>query len=67
MRKWISFPQSQGVASKQAHADFPEQAIYEREAGRSGFVACHAPYVPRKWAKQHKPSVTEWGCGEARG
>lgn len=37
MHKWITFPHREGVCSKQAHADFPEDAIYEREAGRSGF------------------------------
>ncbi|MDW1810129.1 homogentisate 1,2-dioxygenase, partial [Vibrio sp. Vb2362] len=37
MHKWITFPHREGVCSKQAHADFPEEAIYEREAGRSGF------------------------------
>lgn len=37
MHKWITFPHREGTCSRQAHADFPEQAIYEREAGRSGF------------------------------
>lgn len=36
MRKWISFPKSQGVSSKQAHADLPS-GTYERELGREGF------------------------------
>lgn len=36
MRKWISFPKSQGVSSKQAHADLP-RGTYERELGREGF------------------------------
>lgn len=39
MHKWITFPHREGTCSRQAHADFPEQAIYEREAGRSGFLA----------------------------
>ncbi|GAL16591.1 homogentisate 1,2-dioxygenase [Vibrio maritimus] len=37
MRKWPTFPHREGTYSKQAHADFPEEAIYEREAGREGF------------------------------
>jgi homogentisate 1,2-dioxygenase len=36
MRKWISFPRSEGKASRQAHADLPE-GTYEREMGREGF------------------------------
>ncbi len=36
MKKWISFPKVEGVASRQAHADLPE-GTYERELGRSGF------------------------------
>ena len=37
MRNWINFPHREGTHSRQAHADLPEQAIYERELGRSGF------------------------------
>jgi homogentisate 1,2-dioxygenase len=36
MKKWISFPKVEGVASRQAHADLPK-GTYERELGRSGF------------------------------
>ena len=36
MRKWISFPRSEGKASRQAHADLPE-GTFEREMGREGF------------------------------
>src|SRR5690554_7485384 len=54
MRKWISFPKQVGVASKQAHADFPEQAIYEREVGRSGFFGpathFHHRHAPTDWS-----------------
>lgn len=35
-RKWIAFPRTEGVASRQAHADLPPGA-YEREIGREGF------------------------------
>ncbi|RUO81194.1 homogentisate 1,2-dioxygenase [Idiomarina tyrosinivorans] len=55
MRKWISFPKQVGSASRQAHADFPEQAIYEREAGRSGFFGpathFHHQHAPTGWSE----------------
>src|SRR5690606_20629480 len=55
MRKWISFPKQIGTASKQAHADFPEQAIYEREVGRSGFFGpathFHHQHAPTGWVE----------------
>ncbi len=35
-RNWISFPRSEGEASRQAHCDLPE-GTYERELGREGF------------------------------
>ncbi|MGL0925484.1 homogentisate 1,2-dioxygenase [Vibrio vulnificus] len=53
MHKWITFPHREGVCSKQAHADFPEEAIYEREAGRSGFFGpaahFHHQHAPTGW------------------
>ena len=56
MRNWIRFPAAQGVHSKQAHADFPEKGIYEREIGRSGFFGpathLHHRHAPTGW--------TEW-------
>lgn len=59
MRKWISFPQKQGTASRQAHADFPEEAIYEREVGRSGFFGpathFHHQHAPTGWSKWQGP------------
>ncbi|RUO25786.1 homogentisate 1,2-dioxygenase [Aliidiomarina minuta] len=59
MRKWISFPQKQGTASRQAHADFPEEAIYEREAGRSGFFGpathFHHQHAPTGWSEWQGP------------
>lgn len=36
MKKWISFPRSEGAASRQAHADLPD-GTYERELGKEGF------------------------------
>ena len=32
---------------------------------RRATIACKSPYVPRTYPKQHKPSETTWGCGEA--
>ncbi|ELL1563337.1 homogentisate 1,2-dioxygenase [Vibrio cholerae] len=54
MHKWITFPHREGTCSRQAHADFPEQAIYEREAGRSGFFGpaahFHHQHAPTGWS-----------------
>jgi len=36
MKNWISFPRSEGQASRQAHAALPENT-YERELGKEGF------------------------------
>jgi homogentisate 1,2-dioxygenase len=36
MRKYISFPRIEGMASRQAHAAFPRE-LYEREMGKEGF------------------------------
>ena len=59
MRKWINFPRQEGVASRQAHADFPEQAIYEREVGRSGFFGpathLHHTHAPTGWSDWQGP------------
>lgn len=59
MRKWISFPQKQGTASRQAHADFPDEAIYERETGRSGFFGpathFHHTHAPTGWSEWEGP------------
>ncbi|SON48568.1 homogentisate 1,2-dioxygenase [Vibrio tapetis] len=53
MRKPFQFPIRQGTCSRQAHADFPEQAVYEREAGRSGFFGAashfHHQHAPTSW------------------
>ncbi|RUO38267.1 homogentisate 1,2-dioxygenase [Aliidiomarina shirensis] len=59
MRKPISFPKQVGKASRQAHADFPEEAIYEREAGRSGFFGpathFHHTHAPTGWSEWEGP------------
>ncbi|OLQ92218.1 homogentisate 1,2-dioxygenase [Vibrio ponticus] len=54
MRRRISYPHREGTCSKQAHADFPEQGIYEREAGRAGFFGpashFHHRHAPTGWS-----------------
>ena len=59
MRNWISFPHEEGEISRQAHADFPEQAIYEREIGRSGFFGpaahLHHKHAPTGWSEWEGP------------
>jgi len=58
MRKWISFPRSEGAASHQAHADLPD-ATYERELGREGFFgpATHMyhRHPPTGWSDWEGP------------
>nr|WP_070971649.1 homogentisate 1,2-dioxygenase [Vibrio sonorensis] len=55
MHKRISFPKSEGVCSRQAHAGFPKEAIFEREAGRSGFFGpathFHHTHAPTGWVE----------------
>lgn len=51
-RNWISFPRTQGIASRQAHCDLPE-GTYERELGREGFFGPAAHMYHR-----HRP--TDW-------
>lgn len=36
MKNYISFPRTQGISSRQAHADLPE-GTFERELGKEGF------------------------------
>jgi homogentisate 1,2-dioxygenase len=54
MRRWIQFPHKEGTVSRQAHADFPEEGIYEREVGRSGFFGpashFHHRHAPTNWS-----------------
>ncbi len=54
MRRRIPMPHREGHCSRQAHADFPKQAIYEREAGRSGFFGpashFHHQHPPTAWS-----------------
>ena len=51
-RNWISFPRSEGEASRQAHCDLP-QGSYERELGREGFFGPATHMYHR-----HRP--TDW-------
>lgn len=50
----MAYPHREGVCSKQAHADFPKQAVYEREAGRQGFYGSaahfHHQHPPTSWS-----------------
>ncbi|MFA3789699.1 homogentisate 1,2-dioxygenase [Aliiglaciecola sp. SL4] len=59
MRRWIHFPRQAGTCSRQAHADFPEQAIFEREIGRNGFFGpathLHHTHAPTGWIDWHGP------------
>lgn len=59
MRKWISFPHREGKVSRQAHADFPAEGIYERETGRSGFFGpashFHHQHPPTGWSHWEGP------------
>ena len=49
----IWYPHQEGICSKQAHADFPEQT-FEREAGRDGFYGpashFHHRHAPTGWS-----------------
>ena len=51
-RKWISFPRTEGRASRQAHCDLPEGTC-ERELGREGFFGPATHMYHR-----HRP--TDW-------
>ena len=50
----IWYPHQEGICSKQAHADFPEQT-FEREAGRDGFYGpathFHHRHAPTGWSE----------------
>ena len=52
-RRWIQYPHRECTISRQAHADFPAEAPYEREAGRSGFFGPTAHF-------HHKRPPTSW-------
>lgn len=56
---YINFPRQEGRISRQAHADFPEDAVYEREAGREGFFGpashFHHTHKPTAWTHWEGP------------
>lgn len=58
-RKPINFPRQEGNISRQAHADFPKEGIYEREAGREGFFGAathfHHTHAPTSWTDWEGP------------
>ena len=58
-RKPIQFPRREGKISRQAHADFPDEGIYEREAGREGFFGTathfHHTHQPTGWTDWEGP------------
>jgi homogentisate 1,2-dioxygenase len=58
LRKYISFPRSQGLASRQAHVGLPEGS-YERELGKEGFFgpATHMyhSHPPTGWSDWQGP------------
>jgi homogentisate 1,2-dioxygenase len=53
MAKWITLPRTEGLSSRQAHADLPPNS-YERELGKEGFFgpATHMyhKHPPTAWA-----------------
>jgi homogentisate 1,2-dioxygenase len=58
MGKWIEFPRSAGVSSRQAHADLPP-GTYERELGREGFLGpstqMYHRHAPTGWRSIEGP------------
>jgi homogentisate 1,2-dioxygenase len=58
MKQWISLSRVEGQASRQAHADFPENT-FERELGREGFFGpathMHHKHAPTGWIDWHGP------------
>lgn len=58
MRKWISFPKTEGIASRQAHVDLPK-GTFERELGKEGFFGpstqMHHRHPPTSWSHIEGP------------
>jgi len=62
MNRRISFPLRKGSYSRQAHADLPEQGVFEREVSREGFYGPathlhhkHPPTGWSAWSGEHRP------------
>lgn len=57
-RQYIPFPRSEGLSSKQAHADLPD-GTYERELGKEGFFGpathMHHRHPPTGWTSWEGP------------
>ncbi len=55
---WISFPKSEGMSSRQAHADLPRDS-YERELGKEGFYGpatqMYHRHRPTAWSSVEGP------------
>ena len=58
-RKWIYASRTEGQASRQAHADLPEEGPYEREMSKEGFFGpaafLHHRNPPTGWVKFEGP------------
>jgi homogentisate 1,2-dioxygenase len=58
MAQWIVVPRSEGLASRQAHADLPA-ATFERELGKEGFYGpatqMHHRHAPTGWSSIEGP------------
>lgn len=61
MKRWISFPKTEGLHSRQAHCDLPE-GTYEREFGKEGFFGpvshiqhAQMPTGWREWEGELRP------------
>ncbi|GAB2659882.1 homogentisate 1,2-dioxygenase [Vibrio panuliri] len=72
MRRRITYPHREGSCSKQAHADFPAEGIFEREAGRCGFFGPashfhhrHAPTGWSDWEGELRPRAFNFNLLEA--
>jgi homogentisate 1,2-dioxygenase len=62
MIRRIAFPLRKGTYSRQAHADLPEQGVFEREVSREGFYGpathLHHKHPPTgwcAWSGEHRP------------
>jgi homogentisate 1,2-dioxygenase len=58
VKKYITFPKVEGIASRQAHADMPE-GTYEREVSKEGFFGpaalFHHKHPPTGWSNFEGP------------
>lgn len=58
MSRWISLSKNEGISSRQAHTDLPENT-YERELGKEGFFGpatqIHHRHPPTSWSSIEGP------------